>query len=84
MIEEELTKHAPKKDRTLINDNIIVFKFNPWRFPDEYQLLKNYFYSLAEKLDSSLETRREKVGNWMKKYATLLSPVDAIQYLSNL
>lgn len=80
MIEEELTKHAPKNDRTLINDNIIVFKFNPWRFPDEHQLLKNYFYSLAEKLDSSLETRKEKVGSWIKKYAALLSPVDAIQY----
>jgi predicted KAP-like P-loop ATPase len=80
MVEEELTKHAPEEDRTLINDNIVLFKFNPWRFPDEHRLLKNYFYSLAEKLDDSLETRREKVGNWMKKYATLLSPVDAIQY----
>jgi predicted KAP-like P-loop ATPase len=80
MIEEELTKHAPKNDRTLFNDNILVFKFNPWRFPDEHQLLKNYFYSLAEKLDSSLETKKEKVGNWIKKYAALLTPVDAIQY----
>lgn len=79
MIEEELSKHAPKNDRTLMNDNIIVFKFNPWRFPDEHQLLKNYFYNLAEKVDSSLETKREKVGNWIKKYADMLSPVDAIQ-----
>lgn len=80
MIEEELYKHAPKIDRALINDNIIVFKFNPWRFPDEHQLLKSYFYSLAERLDSSLETTREKVGNLIKRYAALLSPVDAIQY----
>jgi predicted KAP-like P-loop ATPase len=80
MIEEELNKHAPKNDRTLMNDNIIVFKFNPWRFPDEHQLLKNYFYNLAEKLDSSLETKREKVGNWIKKYAGMLSPLDTIQY----
>jgi predicted KAP-like P-loop ATPase len=80
MIEEELNKHAPKQDRALMNDNIIVLKFNPWRFPDEHQLLKNYFYSLAEKLDSSLETAREKVGSWFKKYAALLSPVDAVQF----
>jgi predicted KAP-like P-loop ATPase len=80
MIEEEFDKHAPRNDRALLNGNVIVFKFNPWRFPDEHQLLKQYFYSLAEKIDRSLETKREKVGNLVKRYAALLAPVDAVQY----
>ncbi len=65
MIGEELTRH----------ENVVVVRFNPWRFPDESQLLHTFFSTLAATFDASLETRAEKLSAIVNKYAEVLSPV---------
>lgn len=70
MIVEELNKH----------EHILVIHFNPWRFPDETQLLKGFFKALADVIDATLETRGEKLGEVAKKYAGLLAPVSLIGF----
>lgn len=69
MIVEYLEEHIQKKDKTLLDGHIVIVKFNPWRFPDEEQLLRNFFYSLASALETSIETKTEKVGIFGKKYS---------------
>jgi predicted KAP-like P-loop ATPase len=64
MIVEELNGH----------DNVVV-RFNPWRFPDETQLLHRFFSTLAGTFDASLETRAEKLSATVNKYAEVLSPI---------
>jgi predicted KAP-like P-loop ATPase len=68
MIVEELKNHQ----------HILVVHFNPWRFPDETQLLSGFFKSLAGAVDASLETRGEKLGDIARKYAGLLAPVSLL------
>lgn len=63
-IEEELS----------LNDDIITFKFNPWRFKNENLLLMSFFKLLSEKLGKKLKNRKEKIGELMDKYAELLIP----------
>lgn len=57
------------------NEKILVVNFNPWRFPDESTLLKNFFKFLAEKFDASLETKAEKISSFANKYAGALAPI---------
>lgn len=75
MIVERLKKEAPDASRTLLGGNILTIKFNPWRFSDEQELLKNFYDILADKLGTSLETTLEKLSKFAKgkeKYAQLL------------
>ena len=65
MIIQELKQHK----------HIVTVQFNPWRFPDETQLLRKFFSTLATKFDASLETRGEKLSGWANKYADVLSPI---------
>ncbi len=60
-IEEELRRH----------DNIVTFRFNPWRFPDESKLVRDFFHSLAAALETSIVTGREKVGDFLSKYVSI-------------
>jgi hypothetical protein len=57
-IENELKKH----------DDVISVWFNPWRFEDEVQLLRNFFGTLADAIQGSLLSRKERVGEWLKEY----------------
>jgi hypothetical protein len=50
-------------------------KYNPWRYNDEAQLLRNFFFTLSDALERSVSTRKERIGNCISKYATILSPV---------
>lgn len=67
---------------------IIVFKFNPWRFPSEAELLTNFFYTLANELGKSLPTEKEKFGEWIDEYLTplaaLLDRAEAAKTLGQL
>lgn len=54
--------------------NIITVRFNPWRFGDEGHLLQNFFYTLAYALGKSAVTYKEKIGRWIKDYASILMP----------
>lgn len=50
------------------SDAIITIKFNPWRYHDEESLLKNYFDIIASKLDKSIESKADKVADWITKF----------------
>lgn len=56
-----------------IEKNIIVIKFNPWRYKDENTLLIQFFQKLAISLNANLKTGKEKLGDILKKYGKLLS-----------
>lgn len=58
-INHELNKHS----------HIVCMKFNPWRFGDEEQLLKGFFFDLANCVDQSLSTSTEKIGDFLKRFA---------------
>jgi hypothetical protein len=53
-IEEELRK----------NNQIITMYFNPWRFGDEDELLKNFFASLVKQVDQSLSGVKTFINEW--------------------
>jgi predicted KAP-like P-loop ATPase len=57
------------------NPEIICVKYNPWRYKDEPQLLLNFFFTLSDALEKSLSNNQEKIGKWIGKYATILSPI---------
>lgn len=54
-------------------DSIIAIKFNPWRYNDENSLLIQFFQKLATALEATIKTKKEKVGDLLKKYGKLLN-----------
>lgn len=63
MMEEALTQRT----------DVVVFRFNPWLFGREEQLLRGFFSSMADALGRSLKTQKEKIGGLLEKYGTILS-----------
>lgn len=61
MIEEKLKE----------NSNTLIVKFNPWRFKDEDTLILNFFENISEILNKELNTKKEKVGDFLKKYGAV-------------
>lgn len=57
------------------HDHIIPFRFNPWRYPDEAELLTDFFEALARTLGKTLKTNREKVGKLLRDYGTIAGGV---------
>ena len=55
------------------HDHVIAVRFNPWLFQSEERLLKGFFATLAEALDRSLATLKEKIGRVLNDYGSLLS-----------
>lgn len=53
--------------------SIICIRFNPWRFDDETSLLRNFFQTLADGLGKSIYSPNEKIGEWIRNYAAILS-----------
>jgi predicted KAP-like P-loop ATPase len=64
-IEHELQKTTPKS---------IVIHLNPWRFPDESQLLLDFFKQLTTALGQNLHNSFEKVVEAVTKYLPPLLP----------
>jgi predicted KAP-like P-loop ATPase len=60
-IEEELKQHP----------QVLSFRFNPWRFPDETKLIQDFFRSLAGAVDRTIDTNREKIGSFIGKYIAI-------------
>ena len=54
--------------------DIIVCKFNPWRFKDESQLLSAFFNLLSAQLKKSIHTKKEKIGRLFAEYAEGVIP----------
>jgi hypothetical protein len=63
MMEQALCRHS----------HVVVVNFNPWHFGSEQQLLKGFFYTLSDALGRSLSTRKEAIGEALKKYGSVLS-----------
>jgi len=55
------------------NENIIVVKFNPWRFKDEDALMLNFLKNISDALDRELNTKQEKIGKFLAKYGSITS-----------
>ncbi|MFD0940715.1 KAP family P-loop NTPase fold protein [Pedobacter boryungensis] len=66
MIEEDL----------LCNPEILIVKFNPWRFKDEDTLILNYFKNISIALDKDLNNIKEKVGSFFAKYGSIGSVIN--------
>jgi len=61
-----------------INSDIIVCKFNPWRFKDETQLLTGFFNLLANKLKKTIKTKGEKISTLISEYADVVAPLEGL------
>jgi hypothetical protein len=55
--------------------NIVIVKFNPWRYGDEITLLRSFFTTIADALNKSLSTKVEKLGEWLEQYGSVISPI---------
>jgi hypothetical protein len=66
MIEEHL-KRRP---------DVVVTRFNPWHFTSEDQLLRGFFGTLASAIGARLTSKKEEIGEALKKYGSLLSVVN--------
>lgn len=63
MMEERLNRY----------EDVIVVRFNPWHFPSEEQLLRGFFSTLADALGKKLPNFKERAGELLKNYGSLLS-----------
>ena len=61
------------EERLGLYDDCIVVRFNPWHFPSEEQLLRGFFSTLADALGKKLPTLKERAGELLKDYGSLLS-----------
>ena len=80
MIIEGLEEHLHKANKTLLNGNIVLLKFNPWGFGDENQLLESFFAALANKIEGRIETTGEKVSDLVRKYSWVATPLEAFKF----
>ncbi len=55
-------------------DDVIVINFNPWRFTGQDALTIAFFQALAAGLKRDLKKARERIGEWIEKYAGALVP----------
>ncbi|MGX9933484.1 KAP family P-loop NTPase fold protein [Virgibacillus salarius] len=54
-------------------NHVVCLRFNPWRFGDEDQMLTNFFNDLATAIDRSIETEKERIGDFIGKYGKPLA-----------
>lgn len=60
-------------EKELNKKDVICVRFNPWRFDDEIHLLCDFFQILADALDRSISSPNEKIREWFKDYAAILT-----------
>jgi hypothetical protein len=53
-------------------ENVIPVRFNPWRVSDETSLLVTFFETLANALDKSTKSAKEKIGGILREYGALV------------
>lgn len=49
-------------------EDVVCIKFNPWRFGNEDQMLMNFFNDLADAIDKSITSGKEKIGDIILSY----------------
>lgn len=52
--------------------DILIVKFNPWRFADESALLRHFFSELARVVGASLTNKKEEIGTALARYGEFL------------
>jgi len=55
------------------NDDVLIVKFNPWRFKDEDALILNFLKNISEVLNRELNTKTEKLVDFFNKYGSITS-----------
>ncbi|WP_252720805.1 KAP family P-loop NTPase fold protein, partial [Acinetobacter radioresistens] len=55
------------------NEDVITIKFNPWRFGTEEELLKSFFFDVANAIDTQLVTNGDKVKGAVKAIAPAIT-----------
>jgi len=60
-----------KKSLLKVNDKVIFMTFNPWRFPDESQLINYFFNQLAQEIEKAMPPTQNAAlvqdPNWLDK-----------------
>lgn len=59
-----------------LRPGVVVTRFNPWHFTTEDQLLRGFFGTLASAIGERLVSKKEEIGDALKKYGKLLSVVN--------
>jgi hypothetical protein len=66
------------------NEEVVVIRFNPWRFAEESLLLRTFFFEIAERINSTLHTPIEKLSSIAHDYADVLSGVPYVRGFGGL
>lgn len=53
------------------NSDFIILNFNPWRYSNEEDLIKLFFYKVSELLQKDLDSNKEKLGKFIEKYGSI-------------
>lgn len=53
------------------SQNILTITFNPWRYGDEDNLIKNFLKKIAELLGKELDSNKEKFAGFIGKYGSI-------------
>ena len=61
--------------RLRASESVIPVRFNPWQFGDDTLVIRGFFEKLADALDANPLPGKERVGNLLKRYGSLLRPV---------
>lgn len=54
-----------------ISENILTITFNPWRYGDENNLIKNFLKKIAKLLGKELDSNKEKFASFISKYGSI-------------
>jgi predicted KAP-like P-loop ATPase len=65
-------------------EKVICIKFNPWRYGTEDDLLKGFFCTIAEALDTKLITGKDKLKDIVKRAAPLAASTVNMEGAGNI
>lgn len=72
------------KESLKSEEKVICIKFNPWRFGSEDDLLKGFFFTIAEALDTKLITNRDNFKDLVKNLAPHVGTPIKLGWLGNI
>ena len=55
------------------DENIIIIKFNPWRYRNEDELILNFLVKISSDLNIELNTKSEKIGKFIEQISSVTS-----------
>lgn len=72
------------KESLKSEEKVICIKFNPWRFGSEDELLKGFFFTIAEALDTKLITHSDNFKDLVKNIAPHAGTPIKLSWLGNI